>query len=144
MAEAARKSKEKEDEFRENQRKSREQLFVRVTEQALKPENQESLLSTTKIVKSLNVGAWLQLPGKTGEKTECKLAVRLSGADKMIFVNREGLKLGDYSTDQLVHLIVSGEGKIIDEGIEFEDTLAAVVTKLRQDRNKSYGELTGE
>jgi len=61
----------------------------------------------------------------------------------MIFVNSAGVKVGDYSTEQLVLLLVAGEGEITDAGIEFEDTLAQVVTKLRQDRNKSYDVLTG-
>ncbi len=45
--------------------------------------------------------------------------------------------------EQLVQLLVAGEGEINDGGVEFEDTLAQVVTKLRQDRNKSYDDLTG-
>ncbi|MBL6690454.1 MAG: DUF1631 family protein [Pseudomonadales bacterium] len=91
----------------------------------------------------LNVGAWLRLPAADGELEECKLAVRVTAADKLIFVSRTGVKVGDYTSEQLITLLVAGEGEIDDAGVEFEDTLAQVVSKLRQDRDKSYDDLTG-
>ena len=74
---------------------------------------------------------------------ECKLAVKLTAVDKMIFVSRSGIRIGEYSTEELVQILVAGEGEIEHGGVEFEDTLAEVVTKLRHDRNKSYDDLTG-
>ena len=91
----------------------------------------------------LAIGAWLTLPGDDGKSVEGKLAVRLASADKMIFVNRSGLKVGEYTTSQLVQLTVAGDCSIDDAGVEFEDTLARVVSGLRIDRNKSYDDLTG-
>ena len=62
----------------------------------------------------------------------------------MIFVNHSGNKVAEYNTEQLVALLVSDQAKVSDAGVKYEDTLAKVVSKLRQDRNKSYDDLTGE
>jgi len=111
--------------------------------EAAKAENQEKVAAFTEQVNNLNVGAWLKLPAADGRLEECKLAVKVAVSDKLIFVSRTGEKIGDYSTEQLITLLVAGEGEINDSGVEFEDTLAQVVTKLRQDRDKSYDDLTG-
>jgi hypothetical protein len=111
--------------------------------EAAKAENQEKVAAFTEQVNNLNVGAWLKLPAADGRLEECKLAVKVAVSDKLIFVSRTGVKIGDYSTEQLITLLVAGEGEINDSGVEFEDTLAQVVTKLRQDRDKSYDDLTG-
>ncbi|XOV87723.1 MAG: DUF1631 family protein [Pseudomonadota bacterium] len=102
------------------------------------------IAETSQRVTELAVGAWLRLPDANGELTECKLAVRISATDKMIFVNRTGQRVGEYTSDQLIQLLVAGQGQIQDEGVEFEDTLAEVVSRLRNDRHKSYDDLTGE
>ena len=91
----------------------------------------------------LNIGARLQLPNSIGSPEECTLAVKLAAADKMIFVSRTGVKLGEYNTEQLVQLLLVGDAEIQEAGVEFQDTLAQVVTKLRVDRDKSYDDLTG-
>lgn len=109
-----------------------------------KQENAEAVAGIIDQVQALRVGHWVTLPGPDGQIEECKLAVRLTSADKMIFVSRAGKKLGEYSTIELAEIILAGQGNIQVENVEFEDTLAQVVTKLRQDRNKSYDDLTGE
>ena len=108
-----------------------------------KEENAELVAGIIEQIQALNVGNWVRLPGPTGQVEECKLAVRLASADKMIFVSRAGIKLGEYSTKELAQIILAGQGNIEVENVEFEDTLAQVVKKLRQDRNKSYDDLTG-
>ena len=40
-------------------------------------------------------------------------------------------------------MIVTEMSEIIDTGAEFEDVLANVVTRTRQDKNKTFDELTG-
>ncbi len=143
LQEASRLKVRNEDAERERLAEEKQQRLANARIEAAKEENQEKVVELTAQVKSLNIGAWLKLPGADGVLEECKLAVKLATADKMIFVSRTGLKVGDYSAEQLVQLLVAGEGEIEDGGVEFEDTLAEVVTKLRQDRNKSYDDLTG-
>ncbi len=112
--------------------------------EAEKPENVEHSAELTSKVLSLNTGALLQLPGADGTLEDCKLAVKIAAIDKMIFVTRSGTKIGEYNSAELVQLIIAGQARINDEGVEFEDTLAQVVSRLRKDRGKSYGDLTGE
>ncbi len=144
LEEAASEARKAEDALRTRRQEARETLLTLAKNEALAVDRKEEVLAVNKSVNMMSVGTWLKLPGIAGDKEECKLAVRLAGVDKMIFVNREGMKVGDFSTEQLTHLLVTDRAEIIDEGIEFEDTLAEVVTKLRQDRNKSYDELTGK
>jgi hypothetical protein len=106
-------------------------------------ENADRVVEVSNVVASLSSGAMIRLPTASGEIQDCKLAVRIAAADKLIFVDADGMKAGDYTAQQLVSLLVAGEAELGDQGIEFEDTLAAVVTKLRSDREKSYDDLTG-
>ena len=108
-----------------------------------KEENAEVVAEIIARIQALHVGNWVRLPGPDDKIEDCKLAVRLTSADKMIFVNRAGLKLGEYTTREIAQIVLAGHGDIQVENVEFEDTLAQVVTKLRQDRNKSYDDLTG-
>lgn len=112
--------------------------------EAAKSENADRLEEFTQIVASLATGAEVLLPDASGEKQNCKLAVKIAAADKFIFVNRDGMKAGDYKAEQLVQLLVAGEAELGESGVEFEDTLASVVSKLRADREKSYDDLTGK
>lgn len=110
---------------------------------AEKSENADQVLELTHIVAGLAAGALIRLPDPIGELQDCRLAVRIAAANKLIFVDQQGMKAGDYTAEQLVALLVAGEAELGDQSVEFEDTLAAVVTKLRSDREKSYDDLTG-
>jgi|TARA_B100001964_G_C13691000_1_gene361771 hypothetical protein len=68
----------------------------------------------------------------------------LPGNSKYIFANRAGIKLAEYTPSQLSNLIVTENSEILDTGTEFEDVLTNVVTGLRDNRTKSYEELSGE
>jgi hypothetical protein len=98
----------------------------------------------TLAVAGLSVGAWLRLPSTEKAFEECKLAVRIASADKMIFVNKTGHKIGEYNSADLIELLVAGQADIQDHSVEFEDSLAQVVSRLRHDRNKSYDDLTNK
>ena len=143
IAEETALAREKEEADRAKKKEKRQNLLSRAREEASKPENLEKIIELTVTVSSLNVGAWLKLPGADGVLEECKLAVKLTAVDKMIFVSRTGIRVGEFSIEELVQILVAGEGEIEHGGVEFEDTLAEVVTKLRRDRNKSYDDLTG-
>lgn len=110
---------------------------------AMAEEQKDKIPEVTAIVDKLNTGAWVKLTGADGVMEDCKLAVKLAASDKMIFVNSSGVKVGEHTTEQLVQLIIAGEADVADGGVKYEDTLAQVVTRLRQDRNKSYDDLTG-
>jgi len=124
--------------------KARQEQLQSAREEAEKAENVEKLQAAKERVQSLNANAWLKLPDSDGSLLECKLVVKLAAADKFIFANRSGIKTGEFSADQLAQLLATDNAEILDEGAEFEDTLAKVVTGLRQDRNKSYDDLSGQ
>jgi hypothetical protein len=128
----------------QNRITARNQRQSEAGHEANKQENAEKLSNFSQTVATLNVGAWLLLPSAKNDREECKLAVRITSADKMIFVNRTGIKIGEYNSKELTQLLVAGQAEIQDQGVEFEDTLAQVVSRLRQDRNKSYDDLTNK
>ncbi len=41
-------------------------------------------------------------------------------------------------------MIIAENSEILDTGAEFENVLASVVTGLREDKSKSYDELSGD
>jgi len=96
------------------------------------------------MVSSLKQDAWVKLPIMEGTLTPCKLVAIISAADKYIFANRAGLRVAEYTGSQLAHMIVTENSEILDTGAEFEIALATVVSGLREDRHKSYDELTGD
>ena len=110
----------------------------------LRQKAQQKLDAATLAVKSLRVEAWVNLPVMEGTLTPCKLVAIIPGTDTYIFTNRAGLKVGEFSTSQLIHMIIAENSEILDTGAEFESVLASVVTGLREDKSKSYEELSGE
>jgi Protein of unknown function (DUF1631) len=110
----------------------------------LRRKAEQKLESTLNAVKSLRPDAWVKLPIMEGTLTPCRLIAILPGNGKYIFGNRAGVKLAEYTMSQLSNLIVTENSEILDTGAEFEDVLANVVTGLRDNRSKSYEELTGE
>ncbi len=96
------------------------------------------------MVSSLRQDAWVKLPVMEGTLTPCKLVAIIPGNDNYIFANRAGLKVAEYTGGQLAHMIVTENSEILDTGAEFESALATVVSGLREDKGKSYDELTGD
>ncbi|MEX2326306.1 MAG: DUF1631 family protein, partial [Pseudomonadales bacterium] len=102
------------------------------------------LEAATEAVKALNIDAWVKLPIMEGTLTPCRLVAIIPASDKYIFANRGGIKVAEYTGGQLSHLIVTENSEILDTGAEFQSVLASIVTGLREDRGKSYEELTGD
>ncbi len=101
------------------------------------------LSAANEAVDTLRPEAWVKLPLMEGTQTPCKLVAVVSAADKYIFANRAGIKVAEYTASQLSQMIVTENSEILDTGAEFEQVLASVVTGLRENRSKSYDELTG-
>jgi hypothetical protein len=109
----------------------------------LRDKAQKKIDAASEAVERLRTDAWMNLPIMEGTLTPCKLVAIIPGSDKYIFANRAGIKVADYSSGQLSQMIVTEMSEIIDTGAEFEDVLANVVTRTRQDKNKTFDELTG-
>ena len=110
----------------------------------LRQKAQQKHEAATHAVESLNVDAWVKLPIMEGTLTPCKLVAVIPGNDTYIFANRAGVKVAEFTGGQLAHMIVTENSEILDTGDEFESVLANVVTGLRENRDKSYDELTGD
>mgnify|MGYP003627441779 CR=1 FL=1 len=109
----------------------------------LREKAEKKLLSANNAVDRLRPDAWVKLPLMEGTQTACKLVALVSAADKYIFANRAGIKVAEYTASQLSNMIVTENSEILDTGAEFESVLAQVVSGLREDKNKSYDQLTG-
>ena len=95
-------------------------------------------------VSSLKPEAWVTLSIMEGIQTPCKLVAIIASNQTYIFANRAGLKVAEYTASQLAHRIVTENSEILDTGAEFESALATIVSGLREDKSKSYEELTGD
>lgn len=87
--------------------------------------------------KHLNVGAWCEFRNEAGVKTRAKLAAHIKSADKLIFVNRTGVKIDEKSTLGLAHALKNGEVSIIEDSQLFDRALENVIGNLRKVRQSN-------
>jgi len=90
-------------------------------------------------VSSLKPNAWVMLSIMEGTQMPCKLVAIIASTQTYMFTNRPVLKIGEYTASQLTHV---RHGQQRDTGAEFESTLTTVISGLREDKSKSYEELT--
>lgn len=84
--------------------------------------------------KQLHVGAWVEFRGENGLKTRAKLAAHIKSADKLIFVNRTGVKIDERSTLGVAHALKNGELTVIEDSQLFDRALENVIGNLRKVR----------
>ena len=84
--------------------------------------------------KHMNVGAWFEFRNDSGVKTRAKLAAHIKSADKLIFVNRTGVKIDEKSTLGLAHALKNGEVTVIEDSQLFDRALENVIGNLRKVR----------
>ncbi|MCZ6501654.1 MAG: DUF1631 family protein [Gammaproteobacteria bacterium] len=147
------KDKRRVSEEYQQERKSAQEESLRQQEQMaqlkkkrsiiLRKKAQQKLDLAVNAVESLRPDAWVKLPIMEGILTPCRLVAILPDG-KYIFANRAGVKIAEYTMNQLSNLIVTENSEILDTGAEFEAVLANVVAGLRDSKTKSYDELTGE
>ncbi|HVL02724.1 MAG TPA: DUF1631 family protein, partial [Dongiaceae bacterium] len=85
--------------------------------------------------KHLNVGAWFEFRNDAGVKTRAKLAAHIKSADKLIFVNRTGVKIDEKSTLGVAHALKNGEVTLIEDSQLFDRALENVIGNLRKVRH---------
>ena len=91
------------------------------------------LNAALQVVDSLKVGAWIVHSTAEGDQ-RCKLAVKIRGNGKLVFVNRLGIKALEVQRDQLASLIGEGTVTVQDTGTEFDNTLERVVRSIQKDK----------
>ncbi|HSC75711.1 MAG TPA: DUF1631 family protein [Pseudomonadales bacterium] len=82
--------------------------------------------------RTLGIGAWVDIE-INGECQRCKLAAVINASDKLIFVGRDGKKLIEPKRDELIKLMIDGKASVIQQGDQFENSLAKVIQTLRKD-----------
>lgn len=87
--------------------------------------------------KQLNVGAWFEFRNEAGVKTRAKLAAHIKSADKLIFVNRTGVKIDEKSTLGVAHALKNGEVSVIEDSQLFDRALENVIGNLRKVRHSN-------
>lgn len=100
---------------------------------AISDEERETALQA---IDQIQVGGWIVQQTSKGEE-RCKLAVRLRGRDKLIFVNRLGVKVLEIDRQPLAELLARGLVTIVDTGQKFDNTLERVVRSIQEDRKPS-------
>lgn len=108
-------------------------LLVRSLKEQYQKENKtrEELRKQAKsMVTMLNLGAWITIHRTDSDSVRAKLAVRMTSSNKLIFVDRSGLRIAEYSTQELIEKIICGEVDVINQGEDFNRTLSHVVGRL--------------
>lgn len=95
----------------------------------------EELETAQQAIDQIQVGGWIIQQTSKGEE-RCKLAVRIRGRDKLIFVNRLGVKVLEIDRQPLAELLARGLVSIIDTGEKFDNTLERVVRSIQKDRKQ--------
>ena len=91
--------------------------------------------------KAMAVGSWVNI-NETPEKgpesaVRCKLAAYIKSADRMIFVNRSGIKVSEHSMLGLAYAFKQKSITVIDDALLFDKALENVIGSLRKVRHSS-------
>ncbi|WP_336332417.1 DUF1631 domain-containing protein [Pseudomonas putida] len=81
-------------------------------------------------VQRLRIGTWIEVLDDDGP-LRCKLVARIDSSDRLVFANRTGMKVCEWSSASLAQALHRGEVRVLDDGLLFERALAAVLDGLR-------------
>ena len=82
-------------------------------------------------LRGLRPGQWVEFSeGDIAQR--CRLAANLRSGDKMVFINRRGIKVCEHSAMSLAVALQDGAAKLIEEGALFDRALEAVIGDLRR------------
>ncbi|WP_460416876.1 DUF1631 domain-containing protein [Pseudomonas sp. microsymbiont 2] len=84
-------------------------------------------------VQRLPVGTWVEVLDDD-EPLRCKLVARIDSSDRIVFANRTGLKVREWSRAGLAVALRRGEVRLLDAGSLFERALDAVLEQLHGQR----------
>jgi len=95
-------------------------------EDALAPDVREQLEK----VKVLKPGIWLEFVGQDEHFERAKLSWISPMSGRYLFVNRRGLKVGDYSPYELAMVMAEGRARILATNALFDRAMDAIVDRL--------------
>lgn len=94
----------------------------------LPPEVREQLES----VQAMKPGTWLEFTPADGAPERAKLSWISPMSGRYLFVNRRGLKVGDYSPQELAAILAEGRASVLASNALFDRAMDAIVGKLSQ------------
>lgn len=94
----------------------------------LPPELREQLES----VQAMKPGTWLEFTPADGAPERAKLSWISPMSGRYLFVNRRGLKVGDYSPQELAAILAEGRASVLASNALFDRAMDAIVGKLSQ------------
>ncbi len=94
----------------------------------LPPEVREQLES----VQAMKPGIWLEFRPAEGTPERAKLSWISPMSGRYLFVNRRGLKVGDYSPQELATTLAEGRASVLASNALFDRAMDAIVGKLSQ------------
>ncbi len=108
-------------------------ILVTLAEEAdgpgLQPAGEQGKVSQK--VQRLRMGTWIEVSDDGGIQ-RCKLVARLDSCDKLVFANRSGMKVREWSGAGLDQALEAGTVRVLDDGPLFERALEAVIETLRR------------
>lgn len=82
-------------------------------------------------VQRLRIGTWVEVFDED-DPLRCKLVARIDSNDRLVFANRTGMKVREWSTGSLAQALQRGDARVLDDGLLFERALESVLEGLRQ------------
>ncbi|NQD75650.1 DUF1631 domain-containing protein [Pseudomonas sp. CM27] len=82
-------------------------------------------------VQRLRIGTWFEVLDEA-EPQRCKLVARIDSSDRLVFANRTGMKVHEWSAASLAQALQRGDLRVLDDGLLFERALEAVLDGLRR------------
>ena len=79
----------------------------------------------------LRIGTWVEVFDED-QPLRCKLVARIDSSDRLVFANRTGMKVREWSSTSLAQALQRGEVRVLDDGLLFERALEAVLDGLRK------------
>ena len=83
-------------------------------------------------VQALQPGTWLEFCLPDEPMTRAKLSWISPMSGRYLFVNRRGLKVADYSPQELTALLANGQARMLAANALFDRAMSAIVDKLSQ------------
>ncbi|GLQ88565.1 DUF1631 domain-containing protein [Dyella flagellata] len=95
-------------------------------EDSIAPDVREQL----ELVKALKPGTWLEFSGQDEHFERAKLSWISPMSGRYLFVNRRGLKVGDFSPYELALVMAEGRARILASNALFDRAMDAIVDRL--------------
>ena len=90
---------------------------------------------TVRTLREIKAGLWFDFSvPDDGDDQRCRLAANIRRGSKLVFINARGIKVAQYSANQLAALLEQGRARQVRDGRLFDRALEAMIADLRHSR----------